>query len=228
MADQSQPPANQRFKAEMPQIPGISGPVPRPPASGGHWLIVSGCLAVLLAALVGGKFLSKPHRADPPAAPAAQIDVPATPDLPAPVAVDTNGPIAKTDDMAKPWTSQEFTFHNALTGENVPALLVRLPQGSAAQSSGYWAFAMRAAFSNCRLEYLQDLDKIRSDYGYTSARHPLVANPCTRSLYDPLKYASISGNLLARGAIAQGSDLRPPLGIEIKVRGKDILATRME
>ena len=228
MAEQSQPPANQRFKAEMPQIPGLSGPGPRPAGSGGHWLVVSGCLAVLLAALVGGKFLSKPHRADPPPASTAQIDVPATPDLPAPVAVDANGPVAKIEDMTKPWTSMEFTFHNPITGENVPALLLRLPQGSTAQSSGYWAFAMRAPFSNCRLEYLQDLDKLKSDYSYNQARHPMVGNPCSRTVYDPLKYATISGNVLARGAIAQGSDLRPPLGIEIKIRGKDILATRME
>jgi hypothetical protein len=177
---------------------------------------------------LSGKFLSKPRRADPPPATTAQIDVPATPDLPAPVAVDANGPIAKIEEMAKPWTSLEFTFHNPVTGENVPALLLRLPQGSTAQSSGYWAFALRAAFSNCRLEYLQDLDKIRSDYSYDQARHPMVGNPCSRTVYDPLKYATISGNVLARGAIAQGSDLRPPLGIEIKIRGKDILATRME
>jgi len=31
-----------------------------------------------------------------------------------------------------------------------------------------------------------------------------------------------------RTAIVQGSDIRPPLGIEVEVRGKDILATRME
>jgi hypothetical protein len=31
-----------------------------------------------------------------------------------------------------------------------------------------------------------------------------------------------------RGAIVQGSDLRPPLGIELKVQGKNIQAVRME
>jgi hypothetical protein len=31
-----------------------------------------------------------------------------------------------------------------------------------------------------------------------------------------------------RGAIVQGSDLRPPLAIELKVKGKTIQAVRME
>ena len=56
----------------------------------------------------------------------------------------------------------------------------------------------------------------------------MVGNPCSRSVYDPLKYAALPGNVLARGAVVQGSDLRPPLGIETKVHGKDILALRME
>jgi hypothetical protein len=35
-------------------------------------------------------------------------------------------------------------------------------------------------------------------------------------------------NVWARGAIVQSSDLRPPLGIEIKIQGKDIFAVRAE
>jgi hypothetical protein len=56
----------------------------------------------------------------------------------------------------------------------------------------------------------------------------MVANPCTRSLYDPLRYATLPGDVLARGAVVQGTDLRPPLGIEIQLKGKQIIATRME
>ncbi len=87
---------------------------------------------------------------------------------------------------------------------------------------------MKAAYSNCRLEYIDDLQKLRTDYGYQQARHPMVGNPCNRSVYDPLRYATLPGNVLARGAVVQGSDLRPPLGIETKVHGKQILAVRME
>ena len=228
MTDQSQPPVNERFKAAMPQIPGVSGPGSRPAGSGGVWLVVGGLAAVVVAVLLGSKLLSKPRRADAPPAAAPQIEVPSTPDLPVPVAVEGDSPIAKIGDLAKPWDSRQFSFHNRATGENVLALLVRLPTGSAAQASGYWSFAMRAAYGNCQLEYVQDIGKIKTDYSYAQAKHPIVGNPCSRTVYDPLKYASLPGGVLARGAVVQGSDLRPPLGIEIKIRGKDVVATRME
>src|SRR5215467_12697799 len=176
MAEESQPSVNDRFKAEMPQIPGVSGSgmSARPPGSGGKWLVIGGAVAVLVAVLIGGKLLSKPRQNSvPPAEVAPQIEVPVSPELPVPVAVDSNSPIAQVGDLAKPWDARQFTFHNKLTGENVPALLMRLPAGAASQSSGYWALAMRAAYGNCRLEYLQDADKASSDYGYTQARHPL-------------------------------------------------------
>ena len=231
MADQSQPPVNQRFKADMPQIPGVVDAAmrPAPAGSGGPWLVLGGILAVLLAIAVGGKFLFKPHHSDSPSpnSPQAQVSAP-VPEIPVPVAITSDSPIATVSDLAKPWDARQFTFHNRTTGENVPAIVVRLPQSSAAQASGYWSFAMRAAYGNCRLEYVDDLDKLKTDYGYAQARHPLVGNPCNRTLYDPLKYATLPGDLLARGAIIQGTDLRPPLSIEIKIHGKDLLATRME
>jgi hypothetical protein len=40
--------------------------------------------------------------------------------------------------------------------------------------------------------------------------------------------SDLAGNVFVRGGIVQGSDLRPPLGIEIKVQSKNILAVRME
>jgi len=227
MPDRPQPPANDRFKAEMPQIPGVAGATARAGSGGGPWLVVGGVVAVLLAVLVGGRLLSKSHRAESESG-TAQIDVPtAAPELPVPAAKEGEPTIAHVGELANPWDSRLFSFRNR-SGENVSALLLRLPGGSSAQSSSYWAVAMRSAYGNCQLEYVQDLDKLKAGYGYRQARHPMVGNPCSRSLYDPLKYASLPGNVLVRGAIAQGSDLRPPLGIEVKIRGKDIIATRME
>jgi hypothetical protein len=226
----SQPP-NDRFKAEMPQIPGVSTPTTTKPAGTViSWLVMAGLIAVLIAIVVGGKVLSKSRRTEAPPAPAAQIDVPApapelTPSLP--VATEQDPGVAVTSEL-KPWDAKPFTFHNRLTGESVPALLVRLPTGSSTQASGYWSFVMKAAYGNCQLDYIDDLQKLRTEYGYQQARHPMVGNPCSRSLYDPLKYAAIPGGVLARGAVVQGSDLRPPLGIETKVHGKDILAVRIE
>ena len=230
MPDQPSQPPNDRFKAEMPQIPGVSSPkVVKPTTAGGPWLVMAGLVAVLIAVFIGGKVLSKPKRAEA-TPPTAQIDVPTpVPDLIASVPVVTEQePVVAVISELKPWGAKQFTFHNRLTGENVPALIVRLPTGSPAQSSAYWSLAMKPAYGDCQLEYIDDLQKLRTDYGYLEARHPMVGNPCSRSLYDPLKYAPLPGNVLARGAIVQGSDLRPPLGIENRVHGKQILAVRME
>jgi len=231
MPEQPSQPPNDRFKAEMPQIPGVSTPTAiKPAGTGVPWLVMAGLIAVLIALVVGGKVLSKSRRPEAPPAPAAQIDVPApapdlTPSLP--VATEQDPAVAVTSEL-KPWDAKRFTFRNRLTGESVPALLVRLPTGSSTQASGYWSFAMKAAYGTCQLDYIVDLQKLRTDYGYEQARHPMVGNPCSRSVYDPLRYGPLPGNVLARGAVVQGSDLRPPLGIETKVTGKEILAIRME
>src|SRR5260370_19886715 len=214
----------------MPQIPGISPNSQRSPGVGGPWLIIVGLLAVLVAVFGGGRFFSKPRHPDPPPAPVAQSDIPApvadiTPAVPV---VSEQDPVIASISELKPSASKEFTFRNRMTNEYVGALIVRLPVGSPAQAYGYWSFSMNAAFGICQLEYIEDLQKIKTDYGYPQAKHPMVGNPCSRTLFDPLKYATLPGNVVTRGAIVQGSDLRPPLGIEIKLRRKDILAIRME
>jgi hypothetical protein len=165
---------------------------------------MAGLIAVLIALVVGGKVLSKSRRTEAPPEPAAQIDVPApapdlTPSLP--VATEQDPAVADTSEL-KTWGAKQFTFRNRLTGENVPALIVRLPTGSSTQASGYWSFAMIAAYGNCQLDYIDDLQKLKTEYGYQQARHPMVGNPCSRSVYDPLKYAPLPGNVLA--------GLRPP------------------
>lgn len=56
----------------------------------------------------------------------------------------------------------------------------------------------------------------------------MVVNPCSRAVYDPLQHKELPGNILVRGAVVQGSDLRPPYGIELKVGGNQIRAVAME
>jgi len=123
---------------------------------------------------------------------------------------------------------KEFYVRNRLSGENIPAVLVRLPAGSPSQASGYWAFARNSPYGNGQLEYITDLGRLKSEYGFNGAKHPMVGNPCSRTVFDPLRMATLPGNFLVRGAIAQGSDLRPPLAVELKIQGKDILAVRTE
>jgi len=228
-----QPPSD-RFKAEMPQVRGVASHDSRSTATSVPVVKLGlGVLAVILVVFFGARWALRSGRVVPKAADQQpQIDLPTPapdPSTLAPHATDAAPGIADIEEMAKPWSSKEFFIRNSVTGENTPALLVRLATGSASQASGYWAFSLNAPFGNCRLEYVTDLPKLKNDYGFAAAKHPMVGNPCNHTVFDPLKMTNLPGSgALVRGAIAQGSDLRPPLGIEIQVRGKDILAIRTE
>ena len=224
-------PPPERFKPDMPQIPGVSGSVPLSASKTNKTtLIVAGALIAVTILIFGGKWALRPKQAEPVAAP-PQIEIPApAPDPLAalPHANEAEPGIATVGEMAQPWSSKEFFFQNRLTGREVPAVLIRLPGGSPAQPNNYWAFAKNAPYGNCSLEYITDLARLKSDYGYRAAKHPMAGNPCSRTVFDPLKISNLPGNVWVRGAIVQGSDLRPPLGIELKIQGKRILAVRME
>ncbi len=226
-----QPPSD-RFKTEMPQIAGVSGSRSSA-ASNPTVKLVIGLLTVLLVVFLGARFALRPkHEAPPPAEQQPQIEVPSPAPDPStllPHATDAEPGIADVAEMAKPWSSKEFYIRNRLTGENIAALLIRLPAASPSQSSGYWAFAQKSPYGNCQLEYLTDLNRLKTDYGFRAPKHPMVGNPCSRTVFDPLKTTNLPGTgAWVRGSIVQGSDLRPPLGIEIKIVGKNILAVRTE
>jgi hypothetical protein len=227
-------PANTRFKPEMPEIPGVHGTPAssKPPRLSPFLLLGIVGLVLALLILVGVRLLSHHRPAEQAkAGPPAQIDVPPPPPDPnalLPHANEANQEIATVADFPKPWSSADFFIRSTITGEDVPATIVRLPSGSPSQPASYWAFSRKAIYGTCQLEYIRDLDKLRQEYGYKSATHPLVGNPCTRVLFDPLKTTNLPGNLWIRGAIIQGSDIRPPIGVEIKIQGKDVLATRTE
>jgi hypothetical protein len=232
MTDQEQ---SERFKAEMPQIPGVAAEeAPRPRkglAENPAVRLVAGMLVLLVLLFVGSRWLFHSKRTEAVApAPPAQIEVPTPPPDPAPAiphATAANPQIATVAEMAKPWTSKEFMFVDHFTNESTPAMLIRLSTGSALQPEGYWALTMIAPFGSCRLEYLDDVAKLKEQYAF-AARHPMVGDPCSRTVFDPLKMSNIPGNIWVRGSIAQGSDLRPPLGIEIQIENKSILAMRKE
>jgi hypothetical protein len=226
-----QPPSD-RFKTAMPQIPGISGSRSSAAANPAPKLVIA-LLAVLLVVFLGARWALRPsHRAPTISEQQPQIEVPAPapdPNTLVPHATDANPGIAAVEEMAKPWSSKEFFIRNHLSGESVPGLLVRLPTGSPSQAGGYWAFEQKSAYGDCKLEYLTDLEKLKKDYGFRNPTHPMVGNPCSRTVFDPLKTTNLPGSgAWVRGSIVQGSDLRPPLGIEIKVDGKKILAVRTE
>ncbi len=216
----------------MPQIPGVTSPPPRSPRFNALFPLILGVLALGLVLLLAVRWYFHSRPAEPDRVePAPQIEVPPPPPEPSsllPHADEANPVIANVADLAKPWSSADFFIRGFTTGENVPATVIRLPTGSATAPSGYWAFSRKAAYGDCQLEYIRDLDKLRRDYDYRHADHPLVGNPCSRTLYDPLRTVNLPGNIWIRGAIVQGSDIRPPLGVQIKIQGKQILAIRTE
>jgi hypothetical protein len=191
--------------------------------------IVGGLAAVIVVVVIIGSLISRSRgNAAPQPDPLPQVEIPA-PDLGnLPSQASPPRGIATVGDLAKPWSSAQFDFKDPLTGERIPSLLLRLPGGSASQPAGYWALSLKAPYGNCQLELVNDVGKLKSDYGFAAARHPMIGNPCSRSVFDPTKMANLPGNIWVRGAMVQGSDLRPPLGIEVKIDGKDIFAVRME
>jgi len=221
-----------RFKADMPQIPGVSGPRARPPRRNPLMPLIVAFLVLGLVILLAVRWFSRSKPAESARVePAPQMEVPAPPPDPnalLPHVTEFNPVVASLADLAKPWSFVDFLLRDRLNGEEIPATIVRLPDGSPTLASGYYAFSRKPNYGSCKLEYVTDLTKLRDEYEFRAARHPLVGNPCSHVLYDPLKTASLPGNTWIRGAIVQGSDIRPPYGVELKVQGKDILAIRAE
>jgi hypothetical protein len=135
--------------------------------------------------------------------------------------------VAGLEELSKPWSSKKFLFHQRLSSEVVPAMVVRLPGGAANRTSSYWAFSLQAPFGRCELEYATDLSKLAQQYGY-QAHHPMVANPCSSTVYDPLRLSTLPGGAWARGEAVQGPSIRPPIGVELRVEGNRLIALKVE
>jgi serine/threonine protein kinase len=138
----------------------------------------------------------------------------------------TDPTIGTLAELAVPWSSKKFFFRRDLTSRYVPALVLRLP-GKPAADNSYWAFGLDVPFTQCQYEYIGDLSRLSTAYAF-AASHPMVGNPCTHSVLDPMQMKEVPGNYLVRGAIVRGWDPRPPYQIEVSVRGNEIRAIRME
>jgi hypothetical protein len=134
-------------------------------------------------------------------------------------------PVATVQELAEPWSSKTFMFQGGK--DNIASIVVRLPDRAPGQPGSYWAFSLRPMFGSCQLEYIINPQKLSSEYGF-EARHPVVGDPCSHTVFDPLEMADLPGGAWARGAIVKGYGFRPPLGIEIQIRSDQLVATRME
>lgn len=219
------------FHPEMPKIPGVSegsrqgnrfslGPDTQ------RLLQVGGIIAgvILVSAVILWKVKNSVNRVAAPQ-PDADISEPTTiPPLPANAhAPIHDGPTvaATAEELSKPWAAKKFTFIKPITQEKIDAMVIRLPSG------GLWAFALQGPASRCELEFVTDVAALAAKYKY-NASHPMVVNPCDATVYDPLKVGAVGGDTWVRGEIVQGSSLRPPISIDVKVSGRSIVADRIE
>lgn len=235
------------FKPQAPVIPGVPATSEKPekpaqqstpirvpsnvrpkaaPDSRGKIIGVGvGIGVVFLAGII---LLSGHHPAAQPILPASrEASAPTSPDPavnsePAEKMMVGPGPVATTAELAKPWSEREFLFRGPFSAEPVPAMVVRLPGGE------LWGFSLREPFGECQLQYITDLEQLAADYGFR-AEHPMVVNPCTHAVYDLMRYGGGAPNGgLVRGDIVQGVGVRPPMAIEMRTSGKDIIAVRSE
>src|ERR1700741_5060937 len=130
------------------------------------------------------------------------------------------GEIATTSELARDWSAKKFIFRDPLTSREAPAMVVHLPGGV------YWGFSLVEPYGTCEMEFVTDMQKLRADYGFRGT-HPMVGDPCNRAVFDLTRYGSGPAGLV-RGEIAHGAAVRPPLAIEIEVRGKQVLAKKIE
>ena len=221
-----------RFHPEMPKIPGVTGLRPPSPARSNEGnvqrivMIVGAAVAVIaIAAAIFWWVKSRPRKAVNSAP--TEIALPETPEsqtpalAAAPPAHAGSAVAATVEELSKPWTAKKFIFEKPLTGETLDAMVIRLPGG------GLWAFAVQEPYGRCDLEFITDIAQLAAKYGYR-ASHPMVVNPCNNTVYDPLKIGPLGGSTWARGEIVQGGGLRPPISIDVVVRGHSIIADRME
>lgn len=214
------------FQAAQPSIPGVPVRVAEPPARRERtksqprylWVGGGGAILVLIIALVW--WAHGVTGAARVAAVAAAPEIVAQPVAPKPVQTIPVAPgaIATTSELNEPWSVRKFLYRNP-GGDTFPALLVRLPGDT------YWAFSLRSPNGTCDLEFAS-AEKLRSDYNLV-ARHPMVGDPCTHTVYDLARYGN-GPNGLVRGAVVAGIGVRPPLAIEVQVQGREIIASRSE
>jgi hypothetical protein len=225
------------YNPQMPRIPGV------PTGGAGGFAAAIGAsikqmlpaLAVVCVLLLIGVAVVVRHRAASTAPPqpampvvrqAVSAPVPADPPPDVPERSDS-GEIAPVSDLARPWSSKAFTYVRPIEHEGVAAMVIRLPGEAGGSGAAYWAFSLTEPFGTCQLKFVTDLAALANQYGY-AATHPMVVDPCTQTVFDPLRMGQRTDGAWVRGEIVQGGGLRPPMAIEVSVRGGALYAERME
>jgi hypothetical protein len=220
-----------RFRPEMPEIPGVSQ-ASRQAGTGvvgietQRLLQIAGIAAavMVIGAAIFWQLRGKPRSAVISSAGpdvAAQAAPPPEMPIPAPAVQEIPSVAATVDELSKPWDAKKFIFVKPFTRENIDAMVIRLPGGD------LWAFSLQGSSGRCELEYVTNLGRLAAEFRF-NATHPMVVSPCDGTVYDPLKVGPLGGNTWARGEIVQGSSLRPPISIDVKVSDRSVIADGIE
>ena len=231
LADNVAPP-KPRFSAEMPNIPGVTGAVAREEKDiiGTNWgRAAIAVVALLVLGSIGAWLMTRTtHHEAEAAAPALQPS-PAVDELPARSV--TRAPISNeigtVEQLEAPWSAKKFTYTRPLNGQQTPAIAIRMPGTNGHTASSYWVILLKTPFGNCPLEYISDPKELASRFGF-STNHPMIADACSNTFYDPTRMGTLPNGSWARGEIVQGSGFRPPLQIEIRIDGNKLISVRSE
>lgn len=220
-----QPPPTRAPNKAAPVMPRIPGVTDKRVASQVQWKPLLGVIVAALLCASGFAFwLSHRHTANLEASTPVAAPEPSIPNASLDTKPDTDpNAIATLEELARPWSSKKFNFVDPLNHHEVAAMVVHLP-GS---GQSFWAFSLNTPFSRCPLQYITDLSALSQRFAFP-ATHPMVISDCDGTIYDPLKMATLSDGSWVRGDIVRGSGIRPPLAIEIEVRGSQLIAGRME
>src|ERR1700735_77011 len=221
------------FKPTQPNIPGVPTRTGRsvktlslkfrlsqmqmPP----RWLTVTIVAAIVVGIGVAWLGRDRPAEEAAPARVRASVPRAVQPAAPAEQLPFGPGPIATTDELTKVWSSKRFIYRDQSTGDETKAIVVKMPGGT------LWGLLLREPFGTCDLEYVADMEKLKTQYHYR-ADHPMIGDPCSRTVFDLSRFGTNSAGGLVRGQVTQGSAIRPPIAIEIRTSGNQVIAGRME
>ena len=218
--------AQRKIAPAMPHIPGVSDApkAPRfdPKPLMGVALILALCAAVFSIWLWHQHYGKQQAAVPAPATPESTMQSPPPIDKSANADSDA---IATLDELTQPWAYKRFGFVDPKTHESVPAMVIHIP--SSGEHELFWAFSMNTPFSQCELQYVTDVAALSQRFAYPVA-HPMLVSDCDGTLYDPLKMSTLPDGSWVRGEIVRGGGIRPPIAIQVHVRGRVLVADRIE